>query len=68
MESYYLKRKNGTALPREDRQFLKKVEDGICYRDDMDHEMPLLREENFQLPNESSSSATPARPKEETPR
>ena len=52
MESYYLKRKNGTALPREDRQFLKKVEDGICYRGDMHHEMPLLREENFQLPND----------------
>ena len=49
MESYYLKRKNGTALPREDRQFLKKVED---YRGDMHHEMPLLREENFQLPND----------------
>ena len=52
MESYYLKRKNGTALPREDRQFMKKVEDGICYRCDMHHEMPLIREENFQLPND----------------
>ena len=53
MEPYYLKRENGITLPEEFRQFLKKVEDGVCYRGDMHHEMPLsFREENIQLPND----------------
>ena len=53
MEPYYLKRENGITLPGEFRQFLKKVEDGVCYRGDMHHEMPLsFREENIQLPND----------------
>ena len=42
----------GDALSREDRQFLKIVEDGIHHRDDMHYEMPLpFREKNVQLPN-----------------
>lgn len=53
MEPHYVKGENGTALPREDRQFLKKVEDRICYRGDMHHEIHLsFREENVQLPND----------------
>ena len=31
----------GVGLSREDRQFLKIVEDGIHHRDDMHYEMPL---------------------------
>ena len=48
----FSEREYGVALSREDRQFLKMVEDGIHHRDDMHYEMPLpLREKNVQLPN-----------------
>ena len=48
----FAEREHGVALSREDRQFLKIVEDGIHHRDDMHYEMPLLfREKNVQLPN-----------------
>ena len=48
----FAKREYGVALSREDRQFLKIVEDGIYHRDDMHYEMPLpFREKNVQLPN-----------------
>ena len=48
----FAKREYGVALSREDRQFLKIVEDGIHPRDDMHYKMPLpFREKNVQLPN-----------------
>ena len=48
----FAEREHGVALSREDRQFLKIVEDGIHHRDDMHYEMPLpFREKNVQLPN-----------------
>ena len=48
----FAEREYGVALSREDRQFLKIVEDGIYHRDDMHYEMPLpFREKNVQLPN-----------------
>ena len=43
---------NGIALSLEERQFLKKAQDGICQREDMHYQMPLpFREGNVQLPN-----------------
>lgn len=51
-EMDFAEREHGVALSREDRQFLKIVEDGIHHRDDMHYEMPLpFREKNVQLPN-----------------
>ena len=48
----FTEREYGVALSREDRQFLKVIEDGIHHRDDMNYEMPLpFREKNVQLPN-----------------
>ena len=50
-------RKNRVALLREDRQFLKIVEEGICHRDDMHYQIPLpFREVNVQLPNNRSQA------------
>ena len=37
----FAERENGVALSREDRQFLKIVEEGIRHRDDMHYEIPL---------------------------
>ena len=52
LELDFAERENGVALSREDRQFLKILEDGICHRDDMHYEMPLpIREKNVQLSN-----------------
>jgi len=52
LELDFAERENGVALSREDRQFLKILEDGICHRDDMHYEMLLpSREKNVQLPN-----------------
>ena len=55
----FAERENGIVLPKEEkwnrtsqRRSSVPEEDGICYRCDMHHEMPLLREENFQLPND----------------
>ena len=48
----FAEREYGVALSREDRQFLKIVEDGMYHRDDMHYEMLLpFREKNVQLPN-----------------
>ena len=61
----FAEREYGVALSREDRQFLKIVEDGIHHRDDMHYEMPLpFRERNVQLPNNrpQAEQRTPARP------
>ncbi|XP_068713289.1 uncharacterized protein [Montipora foliosa] len=53
----FAERKNGVALSREDRQFLKIVEEGIRHRDDMHYEIPLpFREGNVQLPNNRSQA------------
>ena len=51
----FAKRENGVALSREDRQFLRIVEEGIRHRDDMHYKIPLpFRESNVQLPNNHS--------------
>ena len=47
----FAEREYGVGLSREDRQFLKIVEDGIHHRDDMHYNMPLPFGENIQLPN-----------------
>ena len=48
----FAEREYGVALSREDRQFLKIVEDEMHHRDDMHYEMPLpFRQKNVQLPN-----------------
>ena len=53
----FAERKNGVALSRDDRQFLKIVEEGIRHRDDMNYEIPLpFREGNVQLPNNRSQA------------
>ena len=53
----FAERENGVALSREDRQFLKIVEEGIRHRDDMHYEIPLpFRESNVQLPNNRSQA------------
>ena len=55
--SRMFERKNGVALFRDDRQFLKVVEEGILHRDDMHYEIPLpFREGNVQLPNNRSQA------------
>ena len=55
--SRMFERKNGVALFRGDRQFLKVVEEGIRYRDDMHDEIPLpFREGSVQLPNNRSQA------------
>ena len=54
-ELNFAERKNGVALSRDDRQFLKTVEEGIRHRDDMHYEILLpSREGNVQLPNNRS--------------
>ena len=54
----FAERENGVALSREDRQFLKIVEEGIRHRDDMRYEIPLpFRDRNVQLPNNRSQAA-----------
>lgn len=51
-EMDFVEREYGVVLLREDCQFLKIVEDGIYYRDDMYYEMFLFfREKNVQLFN-----------------
>ena len=51
----FAERKNGVALSREDRQFLKIVDEGIRHRDDMHYEIPLqFKEGDVQLPNNRS--------------
>ncbi|KAK2564378.1 hypothetical protein P5673_011803 [Acropora cervicornis] len=53
----FAERKNGVALSRDDRQFLKIVEEGIRHRNDMHYEIPLpFREGNVQLPNNRSQA------------
>ena len=53
----FAERENGVALSREDRQFLRIVEEGIRHRDDMHYEIPLpFRESNVQLPNNRSQA------------
>ena len=53
----FAERENGVALSREDRQFLRIVEEGIRHRDDMHYEIPLpFRESNVQLPNNRSQT------------
>ena len=48
----FAEREYGVTLSREDRQFLKIVEDGIHHRDNMHYKMPLpFREKNVQLLN-----------------
>ena len=45
------------GLSRDDRRFLRIVEDGIHQRDDMHFEMPLLfREKNVQLSNKRTQT------------
>ena len=54
----FAERGNGVTLSREDRQFLKIVEEGIRHRDDMHYEIPLpFRDRNVQLPNNRSQAA-----------
>ena len=51
----FAERKNGVALSREDRQFLKTVDEGIRHSDDMHYEIPLpFKEGDVQLPNNRS--------------
>ena len=39
-------------MSQEDREFLRKAEEGIHHREDLQYEMPLpFREENIQLPD-----------------
>ena len=53
----FAERKNGVTLWRDDRQFLKIVEEGIRHREDMHYEIPLsFREGNVQLPNNRSQA------------
>ena len=53
----FVERKNGVALSRDDRQFLKIVEEAIRHRDDMHYEIPLpFREGNVQLLNNRSQA------------
>ena len=47
----FAEREYGVAFSREDRRFLKVVEDGIHHRGDIHYEMFLpFREKNVQLP------------------
>ena len=53
----FAERENGATLSREDRQFLRIVEEGIRHRDDMHYEILLpFRESNVQLPNNRSQA------------
>ena len=53
----FAERENGVALSREDCQFLRIVEEGICHRDDMHYEISLsCRESNVQLPSNRSQA------------
>ena len=48
----FTEREYGVALSREDRLFLKIVEDKIQHRDDRHYEMPFpFKERNVQIPN-----------------
>ena len=48
----FSEREIGTAMSREDREFLRKAEEGIHHREDLHYEMPLpFRGENIQLPD-----------------
>ena len=53
----FAERENGVALSREDRQFLRIIEEGIRHKDDKHYEIPLpFRESNVQLPNNRSQA------------
>ena len=57
LELDFAERKNGVALSREDRQFLKTVDEGIRHSDDMHYKVPLsFREVNVQLHNNRSQA------------
>ena len=57
LELDFAERENEVALSREDRQFLKIVEEGIRQRDDMYYEIPLpFKESNVQLPTNRSQT------------
>ena len=48
----FSEKEKGLATSKEDREFLKKVENGIVHRDDSHYEMPLpFKGENIALPN-----------------
>ena len=55
----FSEKEKGLAMSKEDREFLKKVENGIVNREDSHYELPLpFQEVNVILPKDRKTSLT----------